>query len=292
MAKKLVLIDPDLLGQLLVHKAPPPPPANPTLRELSNLDTKMDKTLAQPTPEDPRATIQQYNNMLHSYNVHHDKYKKTPLLPPALIQSKATQDKVQQDQETDSEPKDPWEEEIIDSVPLTLKGRAKLLIRRIKNSEGKLGWNSQGQLTRGGVALPNTNIVDLVGDVLRRRKTVGIPQGAEHFMSGLHDINVPKEAVGNKARLKLPYRRHGPQPIGTPTETGAAGLYDDGDDDWDAGQYVDIPYGEEEEEEEDTHLTRTPVTHAKRYSRTTPRYHTAKRWISWPSSTAKRNRKN
>ena len=208
----------------------------------------MDTTLARQQTGDPRTTLQEYNKMLHTYDVHHDKYKKTPILPPTITQTQPV--------EAENVVKDPWEEEIIGSVPVTLKERARLLIRRIKNSNGKLGWNTRGELTRSGIPIPNTNIVDLVGDVIRKRKTIAAPSGATHFMSGLRDINTPQEAVGNKARLKLPYQ-------------GASAA----------------PEEEEEEEEEDLETVEHVKKPVKRLRRTKPRQprqpRLAKQWISW-----------
>lgn len=73
----------------------------------------------------------------------------------------------------------------------------------MKNSNGKIGWNKNGELTTSGVTLPGTNIVDLIGDVMRARKTVAAPPGIDQFARGLSEINVPREVVGNRNRLSL-----------------------------------------------------------------------------------------
>ena len=197
MAKKLALIDPDLLIRLvegLRKNTPSQPPADPRLDEMTRLDDNMDDALLrQPENEaDALHAMQKYNNQLQNFRLHHRQYK--------------TDNYGADDVSATSERSaDTWETEIIDSVPVTLRNRAQLLIRRIKNSNGELGWNTKGELTRRGVAVPGTNIVDLIGDVIRQRKTVKAPPGHIPFASGLRDINIPREAVGNKARLALVY---------------------------------------------------------------------------------------
>ena len=46
-----------------------------------------------------------------------------------------------------------------------------------------------------------SNLVDLVGDVLRNRKTVYPPMYSDAFLQLLADINVPEEFIWNKSRL-------------------------------------------------------------------------------------------
>ena len=66
-----------------------------------------------------------------------------------------------------------------------------------------------------GQEVQNINIVDLVNDALRQRKTF-IPPGWEHFARELRRLNAPKELVGNmkywetaasKVPAKTPPRR-------------------------------------------------------------------------------------
>ena len=63
-------------------------------------------------------------------------------------------------------------------------------------------WNDRGELLHEGVVVPGSNVVDLVHDLLRTRKTSD-PIGWQQFGSQMRAANIPMELVGNVAR-----RRH------------------------------------------------------------------------------------
>ena len=60
--------------------------------------------------------------------------------------------------------------QIIDSVHKTIQNRAKLLIQKPKDHSDVMSWNDNGQLVLVGSIVPNSNIVSLVNDVMRKRK--------------------------------------------------------------------------------------------------------------------------
>ena len=62
------------------------------------------------------------------------------------------------------------DKQIIHSVPKTMQNRAKLLIQKLKDHSDVISWNDNGQLALEGSIVPNSNIVDLVNDVMRKRK--------------------------------------------------------------------------------------------------------------------------
>ena len=49
--------------------------------------------------------------------------------------------------------------------------------------------------------IPNSNIADLVNDVLRFRKHMADPVGWKEFALQLQEMNIPQEYVGNQNRL-------------------------------------------------------------------------------------------
>ena len=51
-----------------------------------------------------------------------------------------------------------------------MQNRAKLLIQKLKDHSNVISWNDNGQLVLEGSVVPNSNIVDLVNDVMRKRK--------------------------------------------------------------------------------------------------------------------------
>ena len=84
------------------------------------------------------------------------------------------------------------DKQIIDSVPETMQNRAKLLIQKPKDHSDIIGWNDNGQLVLEGSIVPNSNIVDLVNDVMRKRKGFN-PERSNTFAKALAKINVPED---------------------------------------------------------------------------------------------------
>ena len=60
----------------------------------------------------------------------------------------------------------------------------------------------RGELLHEGVGAPGSNVIDLVHDLLRKRKTSD-PIGWQQFASQMRAANIPMELVGNVAT-----RRH------------------------------------------------------------------------------------
>ena len=87
----------------------------------------------------------------------------------------------------------------MDSVPATMKSRARQLIKKLKSNKDLVGWNEQGQMVFKGRSVPSTNIVDLVNDSLRQRKNFN-PDGRELFSKVLGHLNVPEGIVRNENR--------------------------------------------------------------------------------------------
>ena len=86
--------------------------------------------------------------------------------------------------------------------------RAKLLIQKLKDHLDVISWNDNGQLVLDGSTIPNSNIVDLVNDVMRKRKGFN-PEHSNTFAKALAKINVPEDYVRNPDRIDsiLWYRR-------------------------------------------------------------------------------------
>ena len=111
------------------------------------------------------------------------------------------------------------EREIVDTLPVSFAGKADRLVRKMKQG-GVLGWNAHGNLTFRGEIIPNTNVVDLVSDVVRKRKNAPGPEGWELFAEGMNETNVPRELIGNVDRYS------GPQMFGAAAAAAAVPVYD------------------------------------------------------------------
>jgi hypothetical protein len=100
----------------------------------------------------------------------------------------------------EAETKDAIEEEILDSVPKTMKTKAELLERKMK-AEPNIAWSEKGELKYKGETVRGSNVVDLVNDVLHKRKYFN-PQGWETFGEVLREANVPQNLIGHEDRWR------------------------------------------------------------------------------------------
>ena len=64
-----------------------------------------------------------------------------------------------------------------------------------------IAWSEKGELKYKGETVRGSNVVDLVNDVLRKRKYFN-PQGWETFGEALREANVPQDLIGQEDRWK------------------------------------------------------------------------------------------
>ena len=87
-------------------------------------------------------------------------------------------------------------QKIIDSVAKSMQNHAELLIQKLKDHSDVISWNNNRQLVLEGSIVPNSNIVDLVNDVMRKRKGFN-PEHSNTFAKTLTKINVPEDYLRN-----------------------------------------------------------------------------------------------
>ena len=89
------------------------------------------------------------------------------------------------------------DKQIIDSVPKTMQSRAKLLIQKHSDI---ISWNDNGQLVLEGSTIPNSNIVDLVNELMQKRKGFN-PEHSNTFAKALAKINVSEDYLRNPDQI-------------------------------------------------------------------------------------------
>ncbi|PVD39601.1 hypothetical protein C0Q70_02236 [Pomacea canaliculata] len=97
---------------------------------------------------------------------------------------------------------DPVEAEVLGSVPKSMKKKAERLLQHFKRNP-ELTWNDRGEILYEGQAVKNSNLVDLVNDVLRKQKRARSPRGWETFAKALRRMNVSQDLVGHPDRWKF-----------------------------------------------------------------------------------------
>ena len=208
--RKMALVDPRLLDTL---RTPIQPPSDANLRDLdSEMTSILDKTGI-----DVSEKVRLYNQALLRYN---DMVKIASNKPTPVVVVKEKEPIMRADingevvtilpealQEKESQLVSRLEREVRMTLPKTLQEKGSQLVSRLKTTK----WNDRGELLHEGVAIPGSNIVDLIHDLLRNRKTVD-PIGWQQFASQMHAANIPMELVGNVAR-----RQHTQKQIAPPT---------------------------------------------------------------------------
>jgi hypothetical protein len=161
-------------------------PPNPNITQTSELQKDMGSVLhREDLSESEKAQL--YGQTLQKFQLAHQK----AVQPSPRVQ--------QQEQPVQTETiSETMHDRIIDSVPVTMRRKAKLLLQMLKGHPN-MSWNAQGNLEVQGKPIPGSNMIDLVNDVLRQRKG-STPRGWQEFSRGLKESNVPQEYVGNRQR--------------------------------------------------------------------------------------------
>ena len=149
-------------------------------------------------PEDTKTTM--YAQQLQRVNQLKNQVFRPEPSPVQMITRTEQTMTSESDSATSSQKFNATDKQIIDSVPKTMQNRAKLLIQKLKDHSDVISWNDNGQLVLEGSIVPNSNIVDLVNDVMRMRKGFN-PEHSNIFAKALTKINVPEDYVRNPDRI-------------------------------------------------------------------------------------------
>uniref|UniRef100_A0A1Y1KXI7 Uncharacterized protein n=1 Tax=Photinus pyralis TaxID=7054 RepID=A0A1Y1KXI7_PHOPY len=176
--KKMLLVPQEVIQRLK---------ANENRKEdvLSRIDDEMMQILKSNLSDHDK--WQQYNQVLQKYLHFADQMRK-----PVSIS-------------IDSRPEGISEVDILTTIPQTFKKKAEGFLRMLTASSN-IGWDNKGIVTIKGEVIPSSNIIDLVHDTIRPRKTSN-PEGWEKFAAYVKEINVPQEFVGNVRRRNTPPHR-------------------------------------------------------------------------------------
>ena len=169
---------------------------SPNLRKYYEARQEMNDWLEKDDmPEDTKATM--YAPQLQRVNqLKNQVFRPEPSPVEMITQTKQT---ITSESDTSEQPS-ATDKRIIDSVPKTMQNRAKLLIWKLKDHSDVISWNDNGQLVLEGSIISNTNIVDLVNDVMRKRKGFN-PEHSNTFAKALAKINVPEDYVRNPDQI-------------------------------------------------------------------------------------------
>ena len=200
-AKKMILVDPRMMDSLQTSSGPPVPDANS--QSLREMDRGMRDVLERKDISfEDKADM--YHQILWRYLKRFEQYKEKPLgtvtvkQPNSELHAAASDIKVDDLGETEPQQWGRVAKEVVDSVPVKMKRKAERILQRLQQHP-ELKWNSQGEIEFEGQLVKNSNLVDLVNDVLRKRKNFE-PTGWKTFATALQRMNVPQDLIGHPER--------------------------------------------------------------------------------------------
>lgn len=91
------------------------------------------------------------------------------------------------------------EEEISKIVPTRFQEKAKKIFQFLKHQDS-IQWNTKGEILYEDKIVPGSNVVQLINDFLRNRKS--IPEGRHVFLKALDDIHLPRNLDVHKKLYK------------------------------------------------------------------------------------------
>lgn len=196
MTKKMLLVDPRILES---HGSQAPPVPDATSQSIRELDEEMRNVLDQGELDFENKT-KMYNQALWRYLRRIGQYREKPL---GYVNLKTPEHTVvdESQQVISNEPvaSSLMEKEVLRSVPNSMQKKAERLLSLVKTNPD-LKWNDRGEIFFQGQLIKNSNLVDLVNDVLRRRKRTGKPTGWQTFATALRNMNVAQDLIGHPDR--------------------------------------------------------------------------------------------
>ena len=187
-AKKMALVDPRVLETVAAQ------PKDTVGKVLQRLDDDMQAIINRSDLKE-REKVTLYNQILDRYNDIDETSVQEPMRVTVVNDGN---DEVRVDTESESTPSGSVEVEIFDSVPKTLKRKAQRLVEKLK-ADSAVDWNDRCEFVRNGEVVTGSNMVDLVIDVLRKRKYI-VPVGWKRFANQLKRLNVSMDLIGNPER--------------------------------------------------------------------------------------------
>lgn len=205
--RKFILMDPEEVKALKIPRGDVNQQeykiVNPQLNAMERLNRNMSEKLADSTESDDEKA-KSYVEAFHDFLTYKNQY----------IQgfSRKVADEPQ--------PSTVWPHgkgistsDIAKSVPKHLRSKAERLAELLK-AKGTVTWDERNRLIVDGKPVEGTNIIDLINDALRRRKTFK-PPGRSDFADQLRRLNAPRELVGNEDYWKR-QEDTSPDPLKTP----------------------------------------------------------------------------
>lgn len=163
---------------------------------LSRLDSELSNILHGKNFENDDKKWLAYQEILERYLQKKGLYQTiAPETPKRLEQMKIDKEVAEKEKQREEENFDV--SVLLHGVKKTYRSQCKQLAEFIKRSSN-IGWTSSGRVVIDGVEMPDSNVVDLLNDAARYRKTSAVPHGRAQLASALRRAGVPRKLIGNQ----------------------------------------------------------------------------------------------
>jgi hypothetical protein len=182
----------------------PAPRPQPYANAVSSLDREM-VSLLQDSTLDPGERAQIYQQLLRRYlTFQRARPTDSPLPTPSPLHNPSPMAST-------FSPNPPFtfrgdddvEKEIFHTVPRKFDETTNLLIERMKENRDILSWAPTGELIYKNKMIPNTNIVELVGDLVQPKKKTTLT-GIDTIRQGLEEIDFPRDVLPKRPKTRTP----------------------------------------------------------------------------------------
>ena len=194
-AKKMILVEPRVLENMTRNQ----PIEDATNRDLKETSQSMKDILESDDAAYDKANA--YQQALWGFLKRFEQYKDRPLGKVQLTSDSKPISSTSKsgDESTSLEDESGVVRDVIASVPISLRNKAGRLLKRLK-SNPQVKWNELGELEYDGRVIKQSNLTDLVNDVLRKRRQTPDPLGWDVFADALRQVNVAQDLIGNPKR--------------------------------------------------------------------------------------------
>lgn len=168
---------------------------------LSRLDAEMDDILRSVTPANQREKWKLYQQVLQRHQFFVDEERRPKIITTSSVTDKPAEQIPEEAAQSTTEAEKISDEVIVASVPKTYRRQAEQLLNHLRaSSNTTLTWDKSGVVHINGEPIKESNIIDLVNDTMRHRKTVRAI-GREQFGNELRRLGIPREFIGNTSLL-------------------------------------------------------------------------------------------
>ena len=206
----MILVDPEQWQSAQLNNVVPSPSQrtilpDPISASISSLDQTMQNILTNNEHDDDYTKAQLYSQALQRYLTLADKYRNKPLGKFEIVEPKQTTDRdtpssTSESVETDKHSAVRVKRILQSTLPPTLRSKGLSLLDHLTTLPG-VSWDSKQQLVVDDKTITQSNIVDIVNDLVRDRKTyTSPPKGWNELADVLTKTNVPKALINNSIR--------------------------------------------------------------------------------------------